>query len=66
MNKAIYDFIEYAYSNLIWFAFNFVLVLMPLVALFKIHGTDDLYRKEGNFDINYGYLLGTVACVNFI
>ena len=33
MGKTITDFIEYAYPNLIWFAFNFVLVMMPLVCI---------------------------------
>jgi len=48
MNKTISDFIDYAHSNMIWFAFNFVLVLMPVIVLALIEpGTDDLKTTDG-------------------
>lgn len=37
MNKTIMDFLTYENSNLIWFAFNFVLVTMPLVCIFILN-----------------------------
>ena len=33
MEKTIKDFIVYAQSNLVWFAFNFVLVFMPVICI---------------------------------
>lgn len=65
MNKMISDFIEYAYSNLIWFAFNFVLVFMPLVAMFVIHTESKELNREDN-DMSYGVLLYVVSGVNFV
>ena len=34
MRKTFTDFLTYADANLIWFAFNFILVFMPLVCMF--------------------------------
>ena len=33
MNKALKDFIDYASINLTWFAFNFVICLLPLICI---------------------------------
>lgn len=65
MNKAISDFITYAYSNLIWFAFNFVLVFMPVVTILVINPKSEaLDRQEAK--ISYVILLGIVTGVNLL
>ena len=66
MNKAICDFIEYAYSNLIWFAFNFVLVTMPAIAAWKVNPDENTKLERTDGDIHYGYILIAVASINFI
>jgi len=37
MAKTITDFLVYAKDNLTWFAFNFVMVTMPLVCIFMLN-----------------------------
>jgi len=37
MTKTITDFLVYAKDNLTWFAFNFVMVTMPLVCLLMLN-----------------------------
>lgn len=37
MRKTITDFIEYAKDNLIWFAFNLVMIFMPLICIFILN-----------------------------
>lgn len=45
MNKTINDFIEYARTNLVWFAFNTVLILMPIVCITTLN------KNAENLDI---------------
>ena len=45
MSKTITDFIDYSYSNLVWFSFNFVLVVMPLICIAVLN------PKAGNLDV---------------
>jgi hypothetical protein len=65
MQKAITDFVEYSYRNLIWFSLNFVLVMMPLVCMFIINA------KATNLDIagenaSYLPLLWSLCIVNLV
>lgn len=45
MNKTINDFIDYAQQNLTWFAFNTVLILMPVVCILSLN------KKSETLDI---------------
>ena len=45
MNKTINDFIDYAHQNLTWFAFNTVLIMMPVVCILVLN------KKSESLDI---------------
>ena len=54
ITKSVKDFITYASINLTWYAFNFVLILLPPILIFlmdtdhegiKLDGRDESYRK---------------------
>ena len=65
MQKTITDFVEYEHSNMIWFAFNFVLVVMPIIAVVSLNA------KTENLDIagaqmSYTSLMWVVCAANFV
>jgi hypothetical protein len=65
MNKTINDFIEYASINLTWFAFNTVLILMPVICILVLN------KKAENLDIqgaemSYTSLLSIVCLANLL
>jgi len=65
MQKTITDFVEYSYCNIVWFAFNFVLVMMPLICIFVLN------PNASNIDIagagkSYTSLLLTLCIANLI
>ena len=65
MNKAFTDFVIYAHANLVWFAFNFVLVVMPLAAIFLLQNySEHLDRK--NADMSYLPLVIVLGCANLV
>ena len=41
MVKAIQDFLKYSSDNLTWFAFNFVLVMMPVLCMYMLNPLGD-------------------------
>ena len=65
MNKMITDFIVYAQKNLVWFAFNFVLVLMPLVCIFVLDPMSEGLDKD-SVQTSYMSLLVTVCIANLV
>ena len=57
-NKLITDFIEYSENNLTWFAFNFVLCLLPPICLYVVSpGFTKMYTQHADqtngFDLIY-------------
>lgn len=64
MRKTFTDFLTYANENLIWFAFNFILVFMPLICMFM------LQPKTAGLDLlgqqSYTGLLVTVCAANLL
>ena len=65
MAKTIQDFLVYAEGNLAWFAFNFVLVTMPIACMSMLN------QKSENLDIpgatgSYQALLICVCVANFL
>lgn len=65
MNKTINDFLSYAKSNLVWFALNFVLFLMPLICVLSLNPNAE------NLDIvgasqSYEILVIIVCVFNFV
>ena len=65
MAKTITDFLEYAYPNIIWFAFNFVLVMMPLVCLVKLNPNAENLDIDGN-SRSYTVLMIVVCIANLV
>lgn len=65
MNKVIHDFIDYAYSNLIWFAFNTVLIFMPLVCIIMLNPKAEILDKD-NTGISYTGLMVSVFVINLL
>ena len=65
MNKAFTDFVIYAHSNLVWFAFNFVLVVMPFAAIFFLQSYSE-HLDRANADMSYLPLVIVLCCTNFI
>lgn len=65
MNKTINDFIEYAHTNLIWFAFNTVLILMPFICIFVLNKNATSLDIEGA-TMSYTSLLTIVCLANML
>ena len=65
MNKTIKDFIEYAHTNLIWFSFNTVLILMPLICILILNGKAESLDIEGA-QMSYTSLLSIVCLANLL
>ena len=65
MNKTINDFIEYAHTNLIWFAFNTVLILMPIVCIFVLNENAENLDIKGA-TMSYTSLLTIVCLANLL
>ena len=52
ITKSVKDFITYASINLTWYAFNFVLILLPAVLILMVN-TDHSGLKLNNRDESY-------------
>ena len=65
MNKTINDFIEYAHTNLIWFSFNTVLIVMPLVCILILNGKAESLDIQGA-QMSYTSLLSIVCLANLL
>ena len=65
MNKTINDFIQYTYENLIWFALNTVLILMPVVCILTLNSKAENLDIEGA-EMSYTSLLTIVCLANLL
>lgn len=65
MNKTISDFLDYAQTNLVWFALNTVLIFMPLICMLILNPKSENFDIKGA-DMSYTYLLATVCGSNLI
>ena len=65
MNKTITDFVDYAHSNLIWFAFNTVLVFMPVICIVSLNSKAESLDFEGA-EMSYTCLLSVVCVINLL
>ena len=65
MNKTINDFIEYAHTNLIWFSFNTVLIIMPVVCILILNKKAESLDIKGA-QMSYTSLLTIVCLANLL
>lgn len=65
MNKTINDFLSYARSNLVWFALNFVLFLMPLICVCSLNPSAENLDIPGATQ-SYQLLVITVCIFNLV
>lgn len=65
MNKTINDFIEYAHTNLIWFSFNTVLIIMPVVCILILNPKCESLDIKGA-PMSYTSLLTIVCLANLL
>ena len=64
MHKAFTDFITYAHANLVWFAFNFVLCVMPILVIFALNAYSENLDRDGS--MSYLPLVIILGCTNLI
>jgi hypothetical protein len=57
MKKGITDFLRYAEVNLNWYAFNFVLIILPPILIFKVYQSEDPIHHHENSDGSYAKLM---------
>ena len=50
MNKQVVDFLTYDRNNITWFAFNFVLILLPPCLMFLLPNDDPNYKLNDEID----------------
>ena len=65
MRKTITDFIEYQRDNLIWFAFNLVMIFMPLICIFILNPRAENLDIEGA-EMSYISLLSVCCFANLM
>jgi hypothetical protein len=65
MSKAMHDFIEYAAINLTWFAFNFVLCVLPPLCMLVQSNDLEIKGKTQSYAILL-YILWGMNCLHFM
>ena len=65
MNKTINDFIDYAHQNLTWFAFNTVLIMMPVLCILVLNKKAESLDIPGA-EMSYTSLLTIVCLANLL
>lgn len=66
MAKALNDFIGYASINLTWFAFNWVLCLMPPICIYMINGPHLVFSDRTESYLPLMYTMWAMHCIAFL
>jgi len=65
MSKALHDFISYAAINLTWFAFNFVLCVLPPLCI-GFSNPDLQFETHNQSYDTIMYILWGMNCIHFM
>lgn len=63
MNKTVMDFLQYQQKNVVWFAFNFLLITLPIICLGGLNSISENLDIAGAGN-SYLWLMIVVLIVN--